>query len=213
MPVVTEDHRAAQRARIHAATIEVLRAKGMSRLAIADIIAASGMSAGAIYGYFRGKDDLVYSLAEWLVGGRLDALRAATASRPVPPPDEALQRLFDDLPDGFVGDGLVLQLWAEAVTNQRIRVLARRMMDELYDAAADYLTAWLSHEQGMPADTAQHLAVATAPAMVALAQGYIVQGSLIDGFQCEAFLPSIRALTRAMAGEPGAPGPTRPVSG
>ena len=202
MPVVTEEHRAAQRARILAATLQVVRTKGMSRLAMSDIIAGSGMSAGAIYGYFAGKDDLVFALAEWLVGGRLDALEEAAAERPVPPPEEAFRRIFAGLPEGFLADGVVLQIWAEGLTNARIRVLALRTIKDLYAAAGRYLRSWLEVECGFGAAEAQALAEATAPALVALAQGFIVQAGLLDDFAAEAYVPSIRALAETIATSP-----------
>lgn len=198
MPVVTEEHRAAQRARIHAATFEVLRRKGLSGLAMSDIIAASGMSAGAIYGYFKGKDDLVYSLAETTIGGRVDALRQAADDRPVPPPEEAFRRIFDGLQPNLVADGIILQIWAEAVTHPRIRMLAQRGIADFYDATGDYVAAWLSHQRGVPAAEARRRGMASAPAMVALAQGFIVQGSVLDDFVAETYLSAIRSLAEAL---------------
>ena len=208
MPVVSEDHRAAQRARVLAATLEVAGRKGLSRLAMSDIIATSGMSAGAIYAYFAGKDDVVYALAESLIGGRVDVLREAATERPVPPPEEAYRRLFVGLPEGFVSDGVVLQIWAEGTANPRIRALARRAIEDLYASAANYLQAWLTHERGHPpvealddalAGLRQHLAEATAPALVALAQGFMVQGGLIENVHATRLLPSIRAIAEAVA--------------
>ena len=198
MPVVTEEHRAAQRARIHAAAFEVLRTKGLSGMAMSDIIAASGMSAGAIYGYFKGKDDLVYSLAETTIGGRVDALRQAADDRPVPPPEEAFRRLFDGLQPGLVADGLILQIWAEAVTHPRIRVLAQRGLGDFYEATGAYVAAWLSHERGVAEADARRRGRTCAPAMVALAQGFIVQGSVLDDFVADTYLSAIRALAEAL---------------
>ncbi|MCA0438188.1 MAG: TetR/AcrR family transcriptional regulator [Actinobacteria bacterium] len=199
MPVVSEDHRAAQRARVLAATLEVAGRKGLSRLAMSDIIATSGMSAGAIYAYFAGKDDVVYALAESLIGGRVDVLREAATERPVPPPEEAYRRLFVGLPEGFVSDGVVLQIWAEGTANPRIRALARRAIEDLHASAANYLQAWLTHERGHPPAAAAALAEATAPALVALAQGFMVQGGLIENVHVTRLLPSIRAIAEAVA--------------
>lgn len=199
MPAVSEDHRAAQRDRVHRATLGVLRAKGMSRTAMSDIIAASGMSAGAIYRYFPSKDALIASLVEWLISGRLDALRQAAAAHPVPSPDEAFAALFASLPEHLVSDGIVLQIWGEAASNAQIRVLAQRVLAELYDGTAAYLRAWFAANGGMDPGEAARRAEVVAPGLVAMAQGYLVQAALADTLDQQQFTTSVRAISAALS--------------
>src|SRR4028119_987920 len=59
MPKVSEQHRAAQRQRILDAARTCIDRSGLQAVTMQGIIAASGMSTGSVYGYFRGKDDIV----------------------------------------------------------------------------------------------------------------------------------------------------------
>jgi AcrR family transcriptional regulator len=56
MPRVSADHEAEIRDRIVVAALHVFGAKGYHRTTIADIVRESGLSVGAIYTYFPGKD-------------------------------------------------------------------------------------------------------------------------------------------------------------
>ena len=59
MPKATEEHRATQRQRILDAAITVIQRKGLASTTMGEIIKESGLSAGAIYGYYAGKDELI----------------------------------------------------------------------------------------------------------------------------------------------------------
>lgn len=167
---------------------------------MSDIIAASGKSAGAIYRYFPSKDALIASLVEWLISGRLDALRqAAAAAHPVPSPDEAFAALFASLPEHLVSDGIVLQIWGEAVSNAQIRVLAQRLLAELYDGTAAYLRAWFAANGGMDPGEAARRAEVVAPGLIARAQGYLVQAALADTLDQQQFTTSVRAISAALS--------------
>ena len=52
MPKVTDEYRIAKREEIADAALRAFRRKGFQGASMADIIAESGLSAGAIYGHF-----------------------------------------------------------------------------------------------------------------------------------------------------------------
>ncbi len=64
MPKVSEEHKTAVRARLILAAIDCFRERGYERMSIRDVLAKSGLSAGAFYHYFNSKDDLVASVGE-----------------------------------------------------------------------------------------------------------------------------------------------------
>lgn len=65
MPRITEKRRQAQRARIVAATQTCFLRRGIHQTSMQDIIRESDLSAGAVYGYFASKDELIVaSIAE-----------------------------------------------------------------------------------------------------------------------------------------------------
>ena len=79
MPKVTEAHRQARRSEITDAALRCFAAKGFRGTSMADIIAASGLSAGAIYGHYASKEELFAAAARQVLSARtveLEDLRA-----------------------------------------------------------------------------------------------------------------------------------------
>src|ERR1700752_1866279 len=58
VPRISAAHEAQVRERIIRAATAVFAEKGYHRATIADVVARSGLSVGAIYTHFRGKDEL-----------------------------------------------------------------------------------------------------------------------------------------------------------
>jgi AcrR family transcriptional regulator len=74
MPRVSEDHLTARREQVLLAAWACFSRNGFHATTMADVIAESGLSAGAVYRYFPGKADLVRATADRAlgqVGGRL----------------------------------------------------------------------------------------------------------------------------------------------
>src|SRR3954471_22469265 len=59
MPRVSQEHEQEVRARIVRAALEVFADRGFHRATMQDIVRASGLSVGAIYTYFKSKDELI----------------------------------------------------------------------------------------------------------------------------------------------------------
>lgn len=64
MPKVSEEHAAARRSQILDAAIDCFARTGIHRTTMRDVFRESGLSPGAVYTYFFGKDDLVRAVAE-----------------------------------------------------------------------------------------------------------------------------------------------------
>src|SRR5215475_2660858 len=64
MPKVSPEYLAARRAQIIDTARELFSQKGLSDTSMSDLVAASGMSTGAIYRYFASKEELVAAVAE-----------------------------------------------------------------------------------------------------------------------------------------------------
>ena len=78
MPKVTEEYRVARRDEIADAALRAFRRKGFQATSMAEIIAESGLSAGAIYGHYASKDAIIVDVASRVVGNRiLDVERLA----------------------------------------------------------------------------------------------------------------------------------------
>ncbi|HEY1831484.1 MAG TPA: TetR/AcrR family transcriptional regulator [Acidimicrobiales bacterium] len=64
MPKVSDEHKARVRQRLLDAAHECLLEKGMEGLTTRNVLERAGVSAGTLYHYFSGKDDLVMALAD-----------------------------------------------------------------------------------------------------------------------------------------------------
>ncbi|MFE5776963.1 TetR/AcrR family transcriptional regulator [Brachybacterium sp. NPDC056505] len=191
MPRITEERRAAQRARIVDAMRDAVREKGISSVSMSEVIERSGLSAGAIYGYFPSKDDILLAVAEGLAADRRTELERVIASSPIPPPSQVLRLLLTTIPE-FARDGtLVLQVWAEAARDPRVREVFVGVLSTLQSTMEEYLTSWFTQEQ-RPDPTAD--ARASTRVMAALVQGFLAQSALLEQTDAVAFSRGVAAL-------------------
>lgn len=115
MPRVSADHLTARREQIlDAARVCFLR-QGLHNTSMQDLIAEAGLSVGAVYRYFKSKNEIINAIAEAVTGGILGQL-TALVERKLPLID-ALALVIDVVDDQITPDGnfrLGLQIWAEA---------------------------------------------------------------------------------------------------
>lgn len=191
MPRITEERRAAQRARIVDAMRDAVREKGISSVSMSEVIERSGLSAGAIYGYFPSKDDILLAVAEGLAADRRTELERVIASSPIPPPSQVLRLLLTTIPE-FARDGtLVLQVWAEAARDPRVREVFVGVLSTLQTTMEEYLTSWFAQERRPdPAADAR----ASTRVMAALVQGFLAQSALLEQTDAVAFSRGVAAL-------------------
>ena len=139
MPRISAAHEQQVRQRIITAAAEVFAEKGYQRATIADVVQRSGLSVGAIYTHFKGKDALFIHSCELISGQGLDQLAirlapltttadklAAAAAYYVETIDE-----FEDAP-GQVG---LVRAWAEAPDEPEVREMLARRREQLVGAA------------------------------------------------------------------------------
>ncbi len=139
MPRISAAHEQQVRQRIITAAAEVFAEKGYQRATIADVVQRSGLSVGAIYTHFTGKDALFLHSCELISGQGLDQLAirlapltttadklAAAAAYYVETIDE-----FEGAP-GQVG---LVRAWAEAPDEPEVREMLARRREQLVGAA------------------------------------------------------------------------------
>jgi len=193
MPKVSPAHRAAVRDRILDAAHAVALREGLSEMSMADIISESGMSAGAIYGYFDNKEALVGQVAERVMAGRVVALEALAHERPLPTPAQVLRRLIDGMPTDLVDSGLVLQIWGAAGSGGPMREVAQRAVAVMGAGFEAYLVEWFV-SRGVGRRTAESRAAVRAPAIIGLAQGYLVHRAVLGAESADRYLVAVDAL-------------------
>lgn len=190
MPKVTDAHREQMRTRIRQAALAAFQRGGVRGTSMAEIISEAGLSAGAVYGYFRSKDDLIAEVAGELVTGRFDVLRDIARRTPTPPPDVAARELLTSLPPALCDRGLVLEIWSMAARDDLVFEHAHVAMTLMIEGFAAYLQAYFVQE-GMDPQAAERRALQTAPVMAGLCQGYIVQRGLVGEAAAETYLDAL----------------------
>ncbi|TYL54367.1 TetR/AcrR family transcriptional regulator [Agromyces mariniharenae] len=192
MPRVTEAYRTARRDEIIAAALRCFAEKGYQRTSMADIIEESGLSAGAIYGHFAGKQELFAAVAGRVLDARAGELEAMRGSGDPPSPGRIIATLLDGMRrEPF--SGVLLQLWAEAVIDPAIREQVQQVLGRLKATLHARLAEWAAvpgHVEGDP----EAWAARAVPVVIGLGPGFIVQRALVDGFDEDAYLRALPEL-------------------
>lgn len=162
---------------------------GYQGTSMADIIAESGLSAGAIYSYFSGKQELVRAVAERILGDRRAELETASAEHALSPAGvvrvlAAGVRTGAPLP-------VLLQVWGEATVDAELRAEVQSLLLLMRSTIAGVLGRWAElHADELPLPPAEWAAVA-APVVMGMIPSFLLQAVLVDGFDDEAFLRGV----------------------
>lgn len=201
MPKVTEEHRQLMRRRIQESALAVVRRKGLGSMTMGDVIKESGLSAGAIYGYYSGKDDLINALAADIIGGRFEQLDDLARRHPMPHPIDALREIAIGVPPELTSDGVIVQIWALAPVDPQINAIALDWISSITTRVAQYTSAWL-RGAGVADDLAERRADILAPALIGLTQGYMIRGALDGHDAMPAYLDAMTLMAQMMPATP-----------
>jgi AcrR family transcriptional regulator len=147
--------------------------RGYHAASVDEIVAAAGVTKGALYGHFASKQDLFVGLLEERIEQPVRALIELTSTTPGDTPTAAsvgagFAALVDDQREAVL---LIFEFWALGVRDPSIRQRYAQWLGSLTDALAQALTA--RHEAtGVPLHTD---AGDVAAAIVALAHGLAMQ--------------------------------------
>jgi AcrR family transcriptional regulator len=136
MPRVTPAHEQAVRTRIIESALRVFAEKGYHGATIADVVRDSGLSVGAIYTYYRGKDELFLATCELSAGQGLGELGTRLVrGRSVAEKLAIAIGFFLDALDGAPGEPdmastLVMQ-WSRADVEPAVRASLTRRRDQI----------------------------------------------------------------------------------
>ena len=94
MPRITDERRAARREQVLDAARACLQEHGLEAVSMEMIIARSGLSTGAVYGYFKGKDEIISAVVtEGTAAMGRQLLPILTSTEPPPLPEFMAQLL------------------------------------------------------------------------------------------------------------------------
>src|SRR5271154_3624714 len=182
--------RESRRQQILAAALACFSEDGFHQTGMAGIVRRSGMSHGAVYGYFESKDEIIEALADDRHEG--EAILNFTA-RWIEDPIEGLRELIRAYanaltdPAGSQRRRVAVHGWAEALRNPRVH---DRIVEGI-DIPRSLIVGLVEKAQRMGRLSNDLSAEALARCFVALFQGFVLQvvwGEDIDVESCVAAL-------------------------
>jgi AcrR family transcriptional regulator len=167
MPKVTAAHQQARRQQLLDAARRCFARRGFAETSVRDIYEEAGLSAGSVYVYFQSKEEIVEALAGEILAQFQQSLAGLDeADDPLAALDGFLPLLLPLAAAAPPAElGLRVQAWGAAVTHPRV---AAMLADGLRAART---TIVRTLERGGASGDHD----ATARAMVALFQGYVLQ--------------------------------------
>lgn len=163
-PRVTTEHEQGQRARILDAAVACFSRAGVRRTSIQDICDEAGLSKGGLYTYFKAKEEIMAAVVEQSLELSLDRAKAAAAGpgTPLQKLDRIAGAFAEALLTGAVAPDhssqLLLEVWAEASKDDRLRALCARGFVRWRAFLADLLVQAQAQGQLRPDVDAQALA-------------------------------------------------------
>jgi AcrR family transcriptional regulator len=193
MPRVSQEHLDARRRQILDAARRCFVRNGFHATSMQDVLAEANLSAGAVYRYFRGKDEIIAAIAGEAVAEVVGALDAAFGADDPPPLDEVLGAAFlaierVDADQGFAR--LALQVWGEAVRSPALAEMIRGEVPRLRDRLARVVRVY--QDRGLMAADAP--AEQVAQVLVGLLPGFVFQHALLGDVDPAAFRAGLRTL-------------------
>lgn len=182
MPKISEAQRQARRDQILAAVWPCFLRHGVHRTSMEDIIRESGLSAGAVYLYFKGKDELILAAISTYMGQLRGFLLPILMREEALPPLAFVQEMTSGIARhtkrvGIDLNAVILMGWSEAQTNSAVKELVTSFQTKYREALADVVRQWQRRKHisstADPKDTAK--------ALLSFFLGSIVQEALLGG--------------------------------
>lgn len=197
MPKVTQSHRDARRAQILDAALLCFARSGFHQTTMQEIVHQAELSPGAIYLYFSSKEEMIAALADERHTQEQKVIAQACEGDEI----QATLRLLTQeflgklqTPEERVRRRLGIQIWAEALNNDRMLALMRRGVDEPRKLLAEMIRS-AQRRGDFPANLDPD---ALARIMIALFQGFILQQAWDEQLSVEPYVATIQVVFQAL---------------
>jgi AcrR family transcriptional regulator len=193
VPRVSEQYKENRRTQILDAAQRCFVREGFHRTSMQDILAEAGLSAGAVYRYFPGKNDMIVAIATRNLENIVAVLRDATDSGDPRGLGETLAGLLTAAQgeqDEHQLATVALMVWSEALRNPGLADRLATANAELCDDLARVVAA----QQKRGALPAEVQAEALARVFVAILPGFLLQLALFGPQAVEGAPGAVRAL-------------------
>ncbi|MFC0528153.1 TetR/AcrR family transcriptional regulator [Phytohabitans kaempferiae] len=196
MPRVSDAHLAARRQQILDAAYTCFSRNGFHNTSMQDVIAEANLSVGAVYRYFKSKNDLITAIAEGVMDGAEDVFAELVAHEPPLPLAEAMDRALD-FADSQTGPRGVLriaiQVWAESLRDPALAVFVADKYGRFRGLFAD-LARRAQQTGELPPDADPE---AIGAALFGMVPGFALQRILGNGPDKKSYADALRVLLKA----------------
>ncbi|MFJ5137417.1 TetR/AcrR family transcriptional regulator [Streptomyces sp. NPDC088707] len=197
MARVSQEHLDARRRQILDGAARCFARNGFHATSMQDVLGEVGLSAGAVYRYFRGKDEIIAAIATEAFAGIRSAFEEASKATPPPTPDVligAVLRLFlEERIEGADRQAfarLIIQVWTETLRNDQLARTLAEGYNGMRVVWAD-LVALYKKSGILSADVpADHVA----RTLIAVVQGFIAQQALFGDVAVDVLEDGLRGL-------------------
>jgi AcrR family transcriptional regulator len=191
VPRVSEDHLTARREQILAAARTCFLSKGLHNTSMQDLIKEAGLSVGAVYRYFKSKNDIITAIAARVAsdfGRHIDAV----ADRRLPL-GESMELVLEGIESQMGPDGnlrIALQVWGEATLDPTIGGIVRHTFEELRASVRRLVTHAVESGE-LPASTDVDAATSAVYGMI---PGFALQNMLTGYPDRHTYMAGLRTL-------------------
>ncbi|GIH06609.1 putative transcriptional regulator, TetR family protein [Rhizocola hellebori] len=193
MPRVSDEHLANRRRQILDAARTCFLRNGFHATSMQDVIAEAGLSVGAVYRYFKSKNEIVTAIAEEVVGGVDEALADLVASDLSVTATLGRALSFVDAqtgPDGVFR--LAIQVWAEAMRDPALA----KFVSGAYGRIRGHFVELARHAQARGELSASADAEAMGAVLFGMMPAYALQRVLTGTPDRESFLRGVTAILK-----------------
>ena len=195
MPRVSDEYLERRRQQILDAARRCFARQGFYETSMQDVFREAGLSAGAVYRYFKSKDELVQAISASVFDRMAAAIEGALAEEPVPGLDEIAARLAAAAQELSGDDGparVAPPAWAAALHNPALATTVRGILDPLR-------AGWVKAAQRMRDDRRLPPgadADAAGAVLFALLPGFLLQHLILGDTDAATLQRGLRQLLR-----------------
>ena len=190
MPKLTPETQLARKHQIIEAALDCFATKGFANLSMADIIKASGLSAGSIYSHFKSKDEILSASADYAFSFLAETLKSSEGV--VLSPRTVFLKITRQHPlrHRF---GTMLQFFGEANADSPIRDIVIANVQIARETVQEIVTPWAALQDG----DATENAVRAADQFMLVFHGYIVRTTVDPDVNQQSLIEAGAALLPA----------------
>jgi AcrR family transcriptional regulator len=203
MPRITQEAREARREQILDAARACLLEHGLEAVSMEMIIARSGLSTGAVYRYFKGKDDIMAATVQATAAEIGAAVAPILAGPPPGLPPELIEQLLTAW-TGYAHSGVgaaagvdrmpaALHGWSYAQTDPELKATVRGTLQGFRELCLPIIRQWQA--DGAIAASADPDAVAQL--ILSICLGFVAQHAMVGDADPRAHAAALTALSAA----------------